>query len=252
MCHVTRCGVIALALTCALAAPAAADLGQYDKESYPKALVERPLVLAPEMLELRIGAATDAVGNELDRINTRLDLLYGLGTRFQLGFESVLAALPTDSFQVADIATWAEYNIIPRMSARAGVYMRAPRDPATDELDAQFGGRLGLPMKFPVTSRIAVVANPTASFGDGDGLEVPVGGQLQLVSALAFTLETGMVARGYEFGSEALDVPLAAGLQLSITRQFDVGAKFWMTDVAHSGPAGRDDRWLVFAIAFRG
>jgi hypothetical protein len=232
------------------ASPVRADYDEYDKEAYPKELVSRPLLLAPAMLEVAVGVATDIVGQKDERIHTQADFIYGISSRMQLGATTSLAALPTDGFAVNDASVWGEYSIVPSINGRVGAFITAPRDPVADELDTSYGLRFGTPMKLRLSPSAALIAHPRISFADQTVFEGPVGAQIQVVSGLAFTLETGLRMIDFELSDETVSVPFGAGVTASFSRLFDVSAQYRFTDLAHA--SGRDDRWLLAMLVFRG
>jgi hypothetical protein len=248
-------GAFVVATVCALTAPAfAQEFGEYDAESYPKQLTKRPLLLAASMFEVRFGGASNFVADaDTDRFNSKIDFSYGLGTRFQVGAESDLAAFPTDEFAVGELGVFAEYSLVPTISGRFGGFMIAPRDPVADDLSAKFGVRATLPMKFLLGKSMALFANSSFALLDGDSyVELPIGLQLQAFSALAFIVDTGIETRNFEFTDndteDTWNMPFGVGASLSFTRKIDFTLAFRFTDVAND----TDDRWLLAFFSFRG
>jgi hypothetical protein len=248
--------LLALVVICATAAPAIADdYAEYDKESYPKELVKRPLLLAPSMFEVRFGGASDFASDpSADRFKTKIDFIYGVGTRMQAGLETQLGLVPTDDFAVDNIAVWAEYNIVPTLSGRVEGFVLIPHDFVADELgDAVFGVRAGAPIRVSLGDKAALVSHPRIAFADGDSItEVPVGVQFQLVSSLAVVADLGLTTRNFEFTDDdtedTWDLPLSAGVVLHFSRKIDLTVEFLFTDVANDS----DSRWLLAFFSFRG
>lgn len=238
---------VAFGVLCGLVTTAAADDYYDDEPRYPMEFVRRPLVLDPSMMEVRLGAETDAVGTGDDRLRTKADFLYSFAPRMQLGLTSAVGAMPTDDFAVNDVAAFFDYNAVPSMNLRIGVYSRVPA-----EGDPLYGVRFGAPIKIGGKNKTAVRFTPELSIGSGDekSLSAPLVGELQLASRLAFSVSTGLMLRELEFTDPAIELPVGAGVHLAVTRLFDLNATFTFTDVTES--AGRSDRWLLIFIAFRG
>src|SRR5262245_43936797 len=106
----------AVTFCAALLAPAIAsaddDYYQDEDQGYPMELVRRPLVLKNGMLEVRLGGASDVLAaSSASQIRSQLDATYAPFTRGQVGFESDLYVAGDTSFQVGNVAGWAEYNV---------------------------------------------------------------------------------------------------------------------------------------------
>lgn len=250
-------GLISSLAVFVAASPALAqEWGEYDAESYPKKMVTRPLLLAPSMFEVQFGGASNMFAGEGfdgdDRFRSKVDFRYAVGTRFQFGADSELDAFPTDDFQVRNLSAWAEYNLVPTISARAGAYMVALRD---GDFGAEFGVRAGVPMKFRMGDNAALVANANISILDGDSiLAIPVGLQLNLMESFVVQIDTGLETINFEFedddmtGEDTWNLPLGFGATLSLTRKIDITAQFRFSDIANH----TEDRWVLAFFSFRG
>jgi len=248
--------VLSLAVLFTASPALAQEFGQYDADSYPKKLVKRPLLLAPSMFEVRFGGASNLFAGESfdaeDRFRSVIDFRYAVGTRFQFGADSDLDAFPTDDFAVRNLSGWAEYNLVPTLSGRVGAYMVVPRD-IDGDLDAKFGVRAGLPMKFRLGDNAAIVANPSIALLDGDSImETPVGVQLNLMESFAVQLDTGIETINFEFDdndtADTWNMPLSFSAILSLTRKIDATVQFRFSDIANE----TKDRWILAFFAFRG
>lgn len=246
--------IVSLAVFVGSGSALAQEFGQYDAESYPKKLVTRPLLLAPSMFEVRFGGASNLFAGEPfgdeDRFRSKVDFRYAVGTRFQFGADSELDAFPTDDFAVRNLGAWAEYNLVPTISGRVGAFMVAPRD-LMDDLDAKFGVRAGLPMKFRLGDNAALVAHPSMALLDGDSIvSTPVGLQLNIMEAFAVQVDTGIETINFEFDDDnnTWNLPLGFGGTLSLTRKIDATVQFRFTDIANDV----EDRWVLAFFAFRG
>jgi hypothetical protein len=226
------------------------ELGEVDRDTYPKAISQRPLYLPPGMFELRLGGASDFAGNNQDRFNSKLDWIYGVASRFQVGVESELGAFPINEFQVGEVAVWADYNVVPNASFRLGGYMTAPR--VADELDFGLGVLAAIPLRFSLTGAGAIVALPRLNFEEGGNhLELPLGIQYQLGDTVALLAGVGLETRNFEFNEGTWALPASVGMAIAFSRLLDFTAEYRFLDLAHGGAAGRDDRWVYAFFSVR-
>ncbi len=252
--------ISSLAVFLAASPALAQEWGEYDAESYPKKMVTRPLLLAPSMFEVQFGGASNMFAGEGfdgdDRFRSKVDFRYAVGTRFQFGADSELDAFPTDDFAVRNLSAWGEYNLVPTISGRVGVFMVVPHDFVEDKLgDAEFGVRAGLPMKLRLGDNAAFVANGNIALLDGDSiLSAPVGLQLNLMESFVVQIDTGIETINFEFedddmtGEDTWNLPLGFGATLSLTRKIDITAQFRFSDIANH----TEDRWVLAFFSFRG
>ena len=244
---------VTLALICATATVAQAeDVETLTKANYPTELVQRPLLLIPDMFEVRFGVASNFLSSgaagDTERFLTKTDFIYGLSTRFQFGVETELAAVPSDEFAVNDAVGWLEYSLAPAINIRAGGFTRALRD-ADGDLDTAFGVRAGLPMKLAAGGSLAIVALPRFAFIDGDKIaDATVNAQLQIASRFALFGGAGVSTVDFSFDDGEWQLPFNAGVNLALTRKIDVTAEALFADLANDS----DQLWMFIFFSFRG
>jgi hypothetical protein len=232
---------------------------EFQPDTYPQALVERPLVLAPGMMEFTLGASSDfAAAQSADAIGTRLDFTYAFAYRLQTGVETQLQANP-DIADAYDLNAFLEYNLMPSFGARASLYVRDTPDAELAETDAALGFRIGVPVKAGISPSAAIVSHPR--YGQDltgsvnlQTLDVPLGIQLQAVSQLAFYAVTGFHLQNWEFDNPTFQIPFRVGALISPTRTFDIGIEFALPDLTGPGVGdvnGFDNRVMLATLALR-
>ncbi len=250
---VTRVLVTMFAVVCGLVTPAWAqeDVETLDKSSYPTEIVKRPLLLVPDMFEVRFGAASNFLASgdagDSERVLTKIDFVYGLSTRFQFGIETEMAAVPSDEFAVNDAAGWFEYSLAPAIDIRVGGVFQAPR--VNGDLDSRVGVRGELPIKIAAGGSLAIVALPRFTLIDGAKVaDASAAAQLQLASRIALFTGAGISTVDFSFDDGEWRLPFSAGAVIAITRKIDLTGEARFTDLANDS-----DDLLVFAFfSFRG
>lgn len=248
--------LLGLVAVCLLDATASAQDLELTKDNYPQKLVSRPLVLAPEMIEVSLGGHSDFVAAQSDsRLVTSLTAIYAPAVRIQAGIDvDLLAASDSSDFADSyDADLFLDYNLMPSFSARGSLYVR---DLGVG--DAAVGFRLGMPFKARLSEAAAVVSLPRYGRDlSGDlklqSLEIPLGIQLQAISQLAFFVETGFSVVDFEFDNERMAIPLGVGALLTPVRTFDVGVELQFPDLTGPGMdvSGFDNRILLAWLALR-
>jgi hypothetical protein len=269
--------VVAAAAMVATVAPRAAHAGEESRAAvdWPTRLVDRPLVLAPGMLEvrgdtLRLELSKDRVG---DPFSLAPDLYYGLTRGVTLGyFHNVGLCISGDGcdFRYSDAGAEALFSLFSGgavvMAGRAGVtvqrFLYFPGDPNggpfTDPegyFQTHGGVHAGLAARVTVGA-VAVLAEPRLYIAllerrpsHTDFIDAPVQIQYQLTDQNALLLTTGMSGPLSGFG-DAFAVPVGLGTLATLSRRVDVGGEFLFTNLAGRG-GGVDGRLLLLRVAFR-
>ncbi len=248
----------------ALARPAAADSEEYNKDTWPLAVVDRPILIPAGMLELRgdtvrLGLDKGSAGNP---IALAPDVFYGVARMINVGIvhrdTGICIAGDRCTKAYNDIGLDALYGFANKGSFQVSA-LGGLRVPSFDNLVA--GLDLGLLFQLSA-GKVQVNVDPTLYVGIagrtadnvGDAaqkeqLEVPVVLTYQLQPQTALFVRTGMTGPLSGFGND-FEVPIGIGATLAANNRLDFGLEFLMAN-----PAGNahsfDQRTLIGRIALR-
>ena len=252
--------VFAWALVAGLGVPSAAHAGDgdgsYSAESWPLAVIERPLTLASGMLEVRgdtfrANLSEDEVGEPL---SLAPDIYVGLSDELTVGVTHEIGVCLTPGADSGcptaynDVGLEAIYGLMRggsfQLAARGGVVM-----PAFDPFVA--GIEVGAVARIRGGS-IAAVLDPSLYVGlvERDTLaeivDVPVAIQFQAQEQTMVFVTTGV--RGPLDGFDAAyEVPIGAGAVFAINNRLDLGGELRLDNAL--GEGGGFERRVVFARA---
>ena len=235
---------------------AAAGDSVYGAGEWPLRLVDRPLVLAPGMLEVRgdtvlIELSSGAVG---DPISLAPDLYYGINEKVTVGvIHDIGICISGDgcASTYSDVGVDFFYSLLHGGTLQLAGHMgfQAPAfEPFTGGVTAGMAAQLGI-------GNAAVVLDPriyVAVFGREqreEVVDVPVQVQYQLTEQNALVLTTGMRSTISGFG-DAVEVPIGFGALFAISHRFDVGGELLFPNLAGAG-ATASRRQLIFRAALR-
>ena len=210
-------------LACTLLAvpPAAAD-------DYSTVLIDRPLTLPPQMLQLEAAASLTHFGNAVDPAPSNTEALqfaadYGVLHHLQAGAVVDVQVSPSSDFARGLLT--GQYQLLAFAAVRLD--LGAQR---VDNGDLDFAFGVGVPFHLKVTDTLALVSSRPYAYGAEDDLfsfraghgsisevRLPVGVLYQVNSYVAVVGRTGIRNQG-----SAYFVPLGVDATVSVSR-LDVG-----------------------------
>ena len=210
-------------LACTLLAvpPAAAD-------DYSTVLIDRPLTLPPQMLQLEAAASLTHFGNAVDPAPSNTEALqfaadYGVLHHLQAGAVVDVQVSPSSDFARGLLS--GQYQLLAFAAVRLD--LGAQR---VDNGDLDFAFGVGVPFHLKVTDTLALVSSRPYAYGAEDDLfsfraghgsisevRLPVGVLYQVNSYVAVVGRTGIRNQG-----SAYFVPLGVDATVSVSR-LDVG-----------------------------
>lgn len=220
--------------------------GLFTKKTFPIALLDRPLTITKDMLEVRGGLDIDVSDQRAFEIwRVKANGRYGLQDNIELqaAFSSVLTGeLPPGSNLIAasvGIESAIAYDVVDFRAT-----LEFPIDP-----DFQMDLALGFPVRYRIKPNIALIALDrimTIHFRDAKpDLTIGVGGIFQVIPKLA------IFARGVitipEFNTETITIPVTAAVLFSPQNNFDIGGEFTLGDVKNSDDPLANRSLLLFA-----
>lgn len=266
---------IAALLASAWASPALAEDGggkeekkeesdRFSGKNWPKSLAQRPLVLAPFMVELRgdffrIDMSSGSIG---DPVSMAPDLFVGVTKHTTVGIVQEIGYCVSGdgcSGRYNDVGIEAirslTYGGIFELAWRA-TWVMNPLDPFTSGVKMGIRARLG-------GGQFALRLDPNIYVGlfnrDGDGtpenpgraegIDVPIELQFQVSEQNAAFFSTGISGPLKNF-AEANQVPIGLGGLFALGHRFDVGAEFRFTNLLGQG-GGISGRLLLMRLAVR-
>jgi hypothetical protein len=256
---------LALAL---LATPAAADPlpGAGD---WPLAVIERPLTLAPGMIEVRgdtlgVSLSADAVGKP---IFAAPDVAYGVTHSITVGLTHLTGLCLTGTSgrcpkAYNDVGLEATVGILRAETASLAAHVGF----AFASFDPLIGGAVGGARLRVGAGKVAVVLDPTIYVGalgrdelyltgglnDGpkETLHVPVEVQVQATPTLAAIVASGVDGPLDGFGDRYV-VPVGVGATYAVTRRLDVGGEVRLYYAKAALDHELDTRYLFLRAALR-
>jgi hypothetical protein len=264
--------LLVLFLLALAAAETRADTGMapvYDRNTWPVAIVDRPLVVAPGMAEVQLNLTKDLSTDSsraqhplaadlvarygiADRIELRVDSLGvcfvdcdPLGFFNSLGLLAGYALIANRDLNLVGQLGFGVYNVIDSQNLAGGTSTLVTVIPA-----AQFGWRLGSDVQIfaSATLNLGVLGRDHAFFPDTLALHLEP--RFQLASQVAIAPFTGYVARFAH--SEAHNVPLGVATYVTPSRAIDLGAIFQFPDIfSHDNIGGTGARALTLFATVR-
>ena len=209
---------ILASLACALLAvpPAAAD-------DYSTVLIDRPLTLSPQMLQLEAGASLTHFGNVADGAPSNTEALqfaadYGILHHLQAGAVVDVRVSPASEFERGLVS--GQYQLL----AFAALRLDLGAQRVGGDIDFAFG--VGVPLRLKLTDALALISSRPYAYGAEDDLfsvraghgsvseyRLPVGILYQLHPNVALIGRTGIRSQ-----DSATFVPLGADATVSVSR----------------------------------
>jgi hypothetical protein len=268
------CRSLAPALALAALLPAASawadeSTGVYSKDEWPLRAVDRPLNLAPSMVEIRgdtLGVSLVA-DNAFKPIFFAPDIYFGVNSKLTVGLVTLggFCLSGTDgncpkSFN--DIGLEAIYGLARagniQLAAHAGVIVPS-FDPAIAGVDVGLrlrivGGPVALQFDpscyIGAVGRDEVYATFSPTLGPEEYIHVPIDIQYQInAQAMAF-LSGGVEGPSDGFG-DTYRIPLGLGILYALNNRFDVGAEFRLLDAFGKTEDKLDYRFFFLRAALR-
>ncbi|WP_428267269.1 hypothetical protein [Haliangium sp.] len=213
--------------------------GLFTKKTYPVAELERPLTVIKGMFEARGGIQID-VSNEtaFERFRFQADARYGLQDHVELQAEMdfLLGGDRLVGDPVALVGLGFEGGLIYdmvhfRSLGRLAINPVAGTDGlASDETDTQFDLVLGLPFRYKVMPKLAIVALDELMAihltGGKPDLTVGVGGIFQALDKVALFARAEIFIP--EFNTDGIQAPITLAAQFSPTNKIDLGLEFFL------------------------
>lgn len=217
---------ILASLACALLAvpPAAAD-------DYSTVLIDRPLTLSPQMLQLEAGASLTHFGNVAEGAPSNTEALqfaadYGILHHLQAGAVVDVRVSPSSEFERGLVS--GQYQLLEFAAFRLD--LGAER--IGGGLNFAFG--VGLPIHLKLTDAVALISSRPYAYGAEDdlfsfradsnrsisGFQLPVGVLYQLHPSVALVARTGIRSQ-----DSATFVPFGLDATVSVSR-LDFGVTF--------------------------
>jgi hypothetical protein len=231
----------------------------YGKDDWPLRLIQRPLVLAGSMLEVRGDTLRIELsdGSALEPISLAPDLFYGINKKWTVGVTHDTGICLTGSDggcpkAYNDFGLEAQFSLMGRgsfqLAATGSLTFASLSDPNIAGLRFGFLTRLR-------AGKMAVFARPNIYVGIterdtlGDILDIPVDLQFQLNAQTAVAVESGVVGPLDGFG-DAYEIPIGLSALFAVSEKIDFGAAFRFTNLAGKG-ATIDGRELIGRMALR-
>ncbi|HEX3764307.1 MAG TPA: hypothetical protein VHW23_36685 [Kofleriaceae bacterium] len=230
-----------LAFPLLAAAPAAA-------EDYSTVLIDRPLTLSPQMLELEAGASLSHDGAAVDPAPSNTEALqfsadYGILHHLQAGAVVDVAVSPSSKFTRGLVS--GQYQLLEFAALRLDL---GAQRIASGDLDFAFG--VGVPLHLKLTDGFALVSSRPYAYGAEDDLfsfragsgdsiteyRLPLGILYQATPYFAIVGRSGFASQG-----SAQFVPLGADATVSVSR-LDFGVTLDLAgQVSGTGPGYVDE-----------
>ncbi len=248
----------------ALARPAAADSEEYNKDTWPLAVVDRPILIPSGMLELRgdtirVGLDKNSAG---DPISLAPSLFVGVARMLNVGIvhrdTGICIAGDRCAKAYNDIGLDALYGFANKGSFQVAA-LGGIRLPSFDNLVA--GLDLGLLFQLSAGKvqvnvdpllYVGIAGRTADNVGDNaqkEQLDVPVVLTYQVQPQTALFLRSGMNGPLSGFGND-FRVPIGLGATLAANNRLDFGVEFLLAN-----PAGNahsfDERSLIGRVALR-
>jgi hypothetical protein len=243
--------------------PKATAGGVYSLATYPLSEVERTLILPQGVAEVRADIGIDmSKGQTFETWTLRLFGRYALSDTFELqaGVSQLQFIVPDEADNAVALFAGVElalaYDLI---DLRAGVEI--PVAP-----DFLFNIVVGLPVKFRISPKIAIVALEkiitihTSSPVEGadvpkPDLTISVGGIAQIMEQLAIILRAEIILQAFETDAAHRLVPLELDLQYTLSNMFDLGLGLRLENFLQKDPADKivpfDNRSLLLFARVR-
>lgn len=230
----------------------AADWERPDASDWPLAVIERPLTLTRNMLELsgntvRLDMSNEEFGRPL---SIAPDLHFGITSRFTFGIVHDVGVC------VLGGCGYADGGVALRIRAYEGTkFSVAVTGKVTGDLSA-FGTTAGLLARVRLGQSAlvlapAVYAGLHGDPGRGNGFEIPVHFQLQLGKRIMGYVATGLTEAEFaDFGSTA-KVPLGFGGSLTLSSRLDLGGELYIRNYVGPSPGKNTERTLSLRLAVR-
>jgi hypothetical protein len=236
-------------LACMLlaASPAAAD-------DYSTVLIDRPLTLSPQMLQLEAGASLTHFGNVADGAPSNTEALqfaadYGILHHLQAGAVVDVRVSPASEFERGLVS--GQYQLL----AFAALRLDLGAQRVGGDIDFAFG--VGVPLRLKLTDALALISSRPYAYGAEDDLfsvraghgsvseyRLPVGILYQLHPNVALIGRTGIRSQ-----DSATFVPLGADATVSVSR-LDLGVTLDLAgQVSPSNGSGYFDLLTVRGFA---
>jgi len=240
----TIASLFAFGMAASVAAPAsAAERGAgsvYTKESYPVALVDRPLTLAAGMLEIDVPVNIEMSKDRFGKpVSIAPSLYYGVGDSVTVGIfhETGLCLTGTDNGcakvyndvgaqGILSLYRSGDYQLV----AKLGLDVARISDPTVLQGRGGLAGK-GTFGRFALAwdAGVTVVLTNRAP-GGNESLDVTLTPQIQILDSLAVVATIGL-SSPFESFSDVYQIPVGFGLELTPVRSLDVGARFAFTNL---------------------
>jgi hypothetical protein len=238
-----------------LAGPARAD-EDYDKATWPLRLTQRPLVLAPGMLEVSADLHINVSegGDDFDRVYLPLGVFYGVNRQLTVGIDHEIGICFSGCDKTYnDIGVTGLYSLMGKGSFQAALQagLRFP------ELDPDVGAGIeaGMDVKL-IAGSLALVAEPLFYFGLAsrdevrkDTLAIPLRLEIQVNEQTALYVFSGFFGPLDGFGDN-LAIPVGLGALFAVSNRIDVGAEFRFTNLIGNN-GGAEGREILLRAALR-
>jgi len=251
---------VALGIVSGAVATASADQSQgYDASNWPLGLVDRPLVPAKGMLEVRGDTlrVNLSKGSAFEPISVAPDIYYGIKESWTVGLTHQTGICLTGSSggcakTYNDLGLELGFSLMGRgsfqLTAVGGTVVSSFADPFTAGLSFGFLSKIK-------AGKVAVFARPRLYVGlsnrdlQGDVVEIPVDLSYQLQPQTALSLETGVIGT-LDNLSDNNQIPVGFAALFAINEKIDIGAAMRFTNLAGSD-GGIDGRELLGRFALR-
>lgn len=250
---------IALGTFAAVAPNASADDEDYTKSNWPLSLVERPLMPAKGMVDVRGDTlrVNLSKGSAFEPISLAPDIFYGMMENWTVGLthQTGICLTGTDggcAKAYNDLGLELNFTLMARGSFQAaatgGFNLSSFSDPFIAGLNFGFRAKLQI-------AKVAVFSRPRMYVGlanrdlRGDFVEIPVDIYYQLNTQTALGLETGVVGTLDNLGDNN-QIPVGLAVLFAINEKVDIGAAMRFTNLAGSG-GGVDGRELIGRFGLR-
>ena len=210
--------------------------GNYTKETYPLAEIQRPLTITKGMAEVRAGIDIDvSAAGAFEKWGLGFNARYGIEDNVEAQFDLRTDLNKFSSFRVgAALEASIVYDLV---DFRLGAVVPYSKPAGATEGKTGFDIEMGFPFRYAVAKEGGIVALDTlmtfntvnttgVDGGTKPDLTPSVGIIVQPVPALAVKLQGKLIIPDFNTDAENFVIPVSANIQFSPKNTLDIGGEF--------------------------
>ena len=203
--------------------------GLFTKATYPISAIERPLTLIQGMTEVRLGGSTDlSSGDEFGEFGADVYARYGIQDNLEFRADLLL---DNNSFTSADVGLEGALTYDPfAVDFRGSLLISSVGG------ETHVGANVGFPIRYRVAPIFAITALEslmTINFNARPDLAPSVGVIVTPVPIVSIVAHATLVDPGFHASKAAVELPVAAGFQLTPMNKIDIGLLFRLNKVVN-------------------